>query len=81
MTLEQVLKKRIVRVRGPKWAKDSYLKIDYFGDEVSPTVAFVSSKAQKNLHQEVGSIRLTLQDAFGKKDDWEEYNGKVAFKF
>jgi hypothetical protein len=81
MTLQELLEKRIERVTAPGWHKDTYLKIDYLGDEVSPTVSFVSPGFQTKMFQEVGGIRLTLEEAFGTEQDWEEYNGKTAFKF
>lgn len=81
MTLEQILQRRIERVRGPYWSKENYLKIDYLGDEVSPMVAFVAPSFQRKMGQKVGETRLEIKDAFGKKDDWEEYNGTIAFRF
>lgn len=68
-------------MRASGWSKDTYLKVDYLGDEVSPMVSFVSPKFQKSMFQEVGNSRMTLQDAFGNKNDWEEYNGPIAFGF
>lgn len=81
MTLEEILERRLERVRGHYWSKGSYLKLDYLGDEVSPLVVYVNPSFQKKMDQKVGELRLTMKDAFGEQNDWEEYNGQIAFGF
>lgn len=81
MTLEEILERRIERVRGPSWSTGSYLKIEYVGEEVSPMVSFVNPHFQRTMGQQVGETRLEIKDAFGKQNDWEEYHGPIAFRF
>jgi hypothetical protein len=81
MTVEEILERRVERVRGPYWSTGTYLKLDYLGDEVSPMVSYVNPGFQRKMGQKVGELRLEIQDAFGKQNDWEEYHGPIAFRF
>jgi hypothetical protein len=81
MTRQEILERRLERVRGRYWEKGSYLKIDYLGDEVSPMVVYVNPEFQRKMGQKVGELRLTMKEAFGEQDDWEEYHGQIAFRF
>jgi len=78
--LEEILERRLERVRGPYWSTGTYLKIDYLGDEVSPMVSYVSPGFQRKMFQKVGEQRLELND-IAKQNDWEEYDGPIADRF
>lgn len=83
MTLEEVVGKRMERIRLRDWAPEEYLKLDWMDDGTYSTwVSFVSPKTQKAFGIEAGSQRMLWEEAFEDDEaDWEPYNGVPVYGF
>jgi hypothetical protein len=76
MNSQEIIEKRLERVRLPNWQWDEYVKIHFLEDGTfSPWVNFVSPTAQQKLYIEVGSQELLFSEAFGDLETWELYLG------
>ncbi len=82
MTIDEVVEKRIERVRLPDWLPEAYLKLDFMDDGMhGPWVHLVSPLVQKTLQIEIGSQDILVIEAFGVESDWEEFKGVPYFGF
>jgi hypothetical protein len=81
MTLDEILEKKIERVRLPSWNLDTYLKLDYAPDgQHSPWVYFVSPRMQHMFTIKIGAQKLPIEDLEGR-EDWEPYKGIPYWEF
>lgn len=82
MNLDEILEKRVVRVRLPHWVPEAYLKINFLEDGTyGPWVFLVSPEIQRSLGIEIGSQEIFLIEAFGDDDSWEVFTGRTVFGF
>jgi hypothetical protein len=83
VTIEEIMERRLERVRLAEWNSDMYVKIDFMDDGTySPWVFLVSPKEQKALGITVGSQRLLWEETFQDDDaDWEPYRGVPVYGF